>query len=170
MNNLNDISEYIDTIPLGEPVYDISLSYGDDINMRMKDWEAKEELKCSDNWLDYQIGKNLHRKFNKETRKMELIDKEDLLNDIKYHVANYVPVLVKRTSPAEQPKRTKVYKELENIGYNNRKNDNFINDMIPIMNYFQSHVENGTESTEVHRKNVFGLLDILRKKYGKSSS
>ena len=115
-------------------------------------------------------SENAVSKYDKNSNMITLVNKDQLIDDIKYHIASIVTNIVMKTSPAEQPKRTKVFKELNEIAHRNRKNDDFINDLIPVINYFESHVKStDSTNTQVHRKNVFGLLDILRKKYAKSS-
>jgi hypothetical protein len=171
MNNLKEISDFIDTIPLGNAIYNIKNSYGDELSIKMQNWHEKEDLLASDNWLKYQIGRSISRKFDKDLNKMVLCSKNDAIDEVKYSIYNFCQVLARKTSPAEQPKRTKAYKDFVDISYYNRNNDNFINDLIPIVNYYKTHVES-TDSTnrEVHKKNIFGLLNILRKKYAKSST
>lgn len=170
MNSLNEISNFIDTIELGDPIYSIQKDYSSDISICIKDWQAKQELRDSNNWLKQELASKIRRKFDRDLNKMKLIDKEDTVAHMKYFISTNAAAIVLKTSPAEQPKRTKMYKEIADISYDNRSNDNFVNDLIPIANYYYSHVKNGTDSIEVHKKNVFGLLDILRKKYANKTS
>lgn len=172
MNNLNDIQEFIETIEPGEPIYNISVykGYSTEIQMDMIPWQKVNEMKESDCWIDQSIGRRLGRKFDRDTKEMQVVYKDSALDEVKSHIKNMVSRMILKTSPAEQPKRTKVYKELDEIAYRNRANDNFINDVLPILNYYYSKRDEITDKNNVHRKNVFGLLDILRKKYGTTSN
>lgn len=166
MNNLQEITDFINAIPLGEPVYKINSKYLDEIGIELENWTAKEELRKTNDFIKSTIGKWIRRGFNKTNKEMVLINADSVLDEIRGGIIRMVRELVIRTSPADRPKRTKVYKEINEISYEERSNVNFINDLIPIINYYYSHVELATESTDIHKKNIFGLINILRKKYG----
>ena len=77
-----------------------------------------------------------------------------------------------KTSPAEQPKRTKAYKGMRDVAYTNIEDNAFIDDIMPVLNYWHQSKTNTTDSEtmKVHKNNTFALLEILRKKYGNESS
>jgi hypothetical protein len=76
------------------------------------------------------------------------------------------------TSPSDQPKRTSLYKDIVQIAYTHKKEESFINDILPILNYYYQQKTDSKDKSDmtVHNNNVQALFNILRKKYAKSIS
>lgn len=161
MNSVKEIKEYIDNIDCGEAVYNVIDSYGD-LRLNLPDWQAKREASSSKNWLLRCTAHSFRRTFNSTENKLILVDKDSLLIDFYRQIFSAVRDTAEDVSPADQPKRTKAFKEFVEIARQNLKNEGFINDVLPVVNYF---LNDKTDSKV--KKNVYGLFEILRKKYTK---
>ena len=127
-------------------------------------WPAQIEASQSNDWLKRCNSYNLRRTFCSTENKLVLVDKDSLLYTFYKQVFAAVRDIALEVSPADQPKRTKAYKEFVEIARQNTKHEGFINDVLPVVNYFI-----GDKTDPKVKKNVYGLFEILRKKYGTSS-
>lgn len=170
INTLEELSEYIDTIDTGQPIYNISQRYEDEIKLELSNWDAIDKIKSSDYWLHKVISRFISRKYSILEKKNIIKNKDSCIEDIIYDMLGHrMRDILYRVSPAEKPKRTNFYKNFIELSIKSRKNKDFINDIIPIMNYYYANVK-GQEDNQVHTKNVFALLNLLGKKYAKSSN
>ena len=174
MNTIEEIRTFVETINCGEPIFNIKINnkYGNDIFLILEDWPEKEELTSSRDPLNKTIGYGLNRKYNIETKSL-VIDISELMNQLYNFIQDNVHKLASETSLTDQPKRTNAYKEIIEIAYVNKRDENYLNDMLPIINYYnKSKTDDNTYGVDkkVHMNNVQALFNILRKKYGKSIS
>ena len=174
MNTVEEIRNFVEAINCGEPIFDIKVNnrYGSDVSLTLEDWPAKEQLTESFDPLSKTIGYGLQRKYNIETKSL-VIDTNNLMDQLYNFIQDSVHKLASETSPTDQPKRTNAYKEIIEIAYVNKRDENYLNDMLPIINYYnKSKTDDNTYGVDkkVHMNNVQALFNILRKKYGKSIS
>ena len=173
MKSIKEINDFIDSVDLGEPVYKMRLSYND-IELDLGPWQFKNNLKNDKSfWLNYDISRHLRRKFSIIDNKMILCDKDEILDSIKSRIDSAIRDVAMQVSPAEQPKRTKAYKDLVEIIRCNGKKDTFYDDMLPVLNYYyksKTDTKDNKETMKVHKNNVFALFEILRKKYGNDNN
>lgn len=163
MNSAKEIRDFIDNIDCGEPVYAVTVSYSD-LNLVFPNWVDRSSMKNSSDWLQRCMSVHVRRKFNKESKELEIADKEGLFRDTCIEILRAAKDAARAVSPAVKPKRTKAFQELVDIARNNKFNEKWVDDVLPIINYY---LDNSTDSTV--KKNVYGLFNILRKRYGTSS-
>lgn len=90
----------------------------------------------------------------------------------KYIMGNIIGVF-KACSPYNQPKRTKVYKDFCDVVRNNRRDEEFKKSIFDIHEYyFNSTLTDSIKhrNNDVHRTNVYQLLCLMEKSYGKKTS
>jgi hypothetical protein len=172
MNTIEEIRAFVNAIDCGEPIFNITVNarYGSDVALALEDWPQKEQLADSLDPLTKTIGHSLERKYDIETRSL-ILSADNLMEQLYSFVQDSVQKLAAETSPTDQPKRTNAYKEIIEIAYLNKRDENYLNDILPIINYYnKSKTDDNTYGVDkkVHMNNVQALFGILRKKYGKS--
>jgi len=167
MKTVKEIKEFIDNVPCGEAIYKISWSHSD-LLLSLDDWKYKENLRNRGNWLERCLASDLIRKYDKTLNKMVVLDKERVFRNSLRYIKSAIIDAAHDTSPAGQPKRTNAYKGIVDMAYTHEADENFVNDILPILNYHFSSKTDSNESMnmKVHKTNTFALLEILRKKYG----
>lgn len=167
MKCMKDIDNFLDNIDSGDPIYKVGVGYND-IILAIDEWQYANDLRKSDNWLERCVALELRRKFSFSDNEMVLRDRENIKDNILRHVRRAIYDVARMTSPAVKPNRTKAYKEMVDIAQAFYTDGKFINDMLPILNYYFDAKTDTKDNKqfEVHKKNVFGLFEILRKKYG----
>lgn len=169
MNSLEEIKDYVSKIDCGDSTYRIITSYRNtEIIAKLDDWPEIDSLHQSNNWIIRQIGGNLQRRFCSIENKM-IIDSDDeirLINGIRNCIATEIISMSSTCSPADQPNRTKAHKEMISLCYEKQDDDQFINDTLPIVNYYLQSKLTDPNNMKIHRNNVFALFEIIRKKYG----
>lgn len=169
MKSVQEMNDFLDQVDCGEAIFNITNGWGDDIDMRMDNWEYKSELTKSKDWLERCAAQDMRRRFSIGENKMVLQDKERIIGSLCRHIRSAVIDAALETSPADQPKRTKAYKNIVDMAHSLERNDAYINDILPVMNYYYGAKTDSKESEnmKVHGDNAFALLEILRKKHGK---
>jgi len=172
MKTWKEVLEFLDNIELGEPIYKITDDGWGDLAIKMDEWAHKEELSKSKNWLERCMAQNLRRRFCSSQNKMILNGREQIERAAKHHIVLAIMDAAAQTSPADKPKRTKAYKHLHSVVEDNMENEQFISDILPVVNYYYGAKTDSKErgNMKVHSDNTFALLEILRKKYGSKSS
>ena len=170
MNTLEEIKTFAMTIPCGEPIFDITVNqrYRDDISLSLIDWPEQTTLTSSGTTIEKIVGYAVKRVYDVHTKELR-INTEYVVPRIQDFVQNGVIKLATETSLTDQPKRTIAYKEIVEIAYVNRRDESFINDMLPIIDYYNKSKTDNIDM-KVHNNNVQALFNILRKKYSKSIS
>lgn len=167
LNSMAEIKEFIQNIDCGKPIFKISYEYRS-LNLKLNSWKAKEELIQSNDWLLSGIGSNIDRRYDDTTRTLK-IDLDRVTQPLNEYIHNSVIDLAGETSPSDQPKRTNAYKEICEISYQNKREEAFQNDILPILNYYYKAKTESKDKSDmvVHKNNVQALLTILRKKYAR---
>ena len=163
MNSLKEVSDFISKIPVGEAIFNIYKDYGE-LCVSLPEWSEFEEMRKSSNWIEHWLSGRLRRGFNASAKKMILTNSAEIVSRFKDHVLSEALHILSATSNAEKPKRTSVYKQMQALCYDNAINQNLVDDLIPIINYYYSHVYDNN-SSPIHRNNVFNLLTIIGSKH-----
>lgn len=171
LNSIEEIREFLTTIECGEPVFTINTGYSDSINLVLQDWKEKDALRNSDDAILGYIGQSIERSYDIESKTLK-IDAERVLPRLGDYIYNTIVDMARETSTSDQPKRTLAYKEIVEIAYQNKREEVFQNDILPILNYYYKVKTESTNKSDmvVHNNNVQALFTILRKKYARPNS
>lgn len=171
MKSIQEIKDFIDNVDCGEPIFNISKSYSD-LSLNLSDWTYKEELNQSKDWVVRAMSHDIRRKYSSESKKLVLQDKDRTLRYAHRNIRSAIIDVARETSPADQPKRTKAYKDTIALAHSHEFDETFINDILPVLNYYIGAKTDSNESMNmgVHKTNTFALLEILRKKHGNKSN
>ena len=171
MNSVKEIRDLLDNIDLGEPNYAITMLDGE-LRIKLEEWKFKEEVKTADSfWLNKFLIGSLSREFCKDKNKLILNGKAQAIAGCKYTICNKALDIMGSTSPSKEYKRTKVYRQLSNAIINHKSDDYFIDDLLPVVNYYYKSLTDSIDdkTKRIHANNTFALLSILGKKYGGKS-
>lgn len=169
LNSLKEIENFIKDFDPGDAIYNIKPTpHKHMIIVELTEWKAKNDLHQSNSsWLNRHIIYSIGRTFDSKTSKMKMIYNSTLAR-VKDAIASQIMDVYHRCSPFEQPRRSAAYKDMAKICMENQNNNDFINSVLPVINYFydtpkdsQYYVDDKT-----HKSNVYALFEILRKKYG----
>lgn len=171
LNSVEEVRQFLTTIECGEPIFTINTSYNNSVSLALTEWKQKEELRKSDDAILYFIGNSIDRSYNIEDKTLK-IDAERVLSELGDYIYNTVIDMARETSTSDQPKRTLAHKDIQQIAYIHRSEELFINDVLPIINYYYQQKTDSKDKQDmvVHQNNVQALFGIIRKKYGKSIS
>ena len=171
LNSIEEIKQFLTTIECGEPIFSINVGYNDSVNLSLKEWKEREELKISSDVILSVIGHSIERSYDIESKILK-IDAERVLPKMSDYIYNTVIDMARDTSTSDQPKRTLAYKEIVEIAYQNKREEAFQNDILPILNYYYKVKTESTNKSDmvVHNNNVQALFTILRKKYARPNS
>ncbi len=128
-------------------------------------------FKNIEGFYEFNLRNHIQRSFNKESKKY-VINKEKTITYLVEGVLSNLRHIFTRCSPAKKPPRTKAYKDFFETLRKNRNNEAFINSIFDISEYFYTITKSGSIShvdNDVHRKNIYQLLCLMGKKYGKES-
>ena len=167
LNSVEEVRQFLTTIKCGEPVFTIGTGYGDSISLMLEDWAEKEELRKSDDAILSFIGNSIDRSYSIEDKALK-IDAERVLPKLGDYIYNTVIDMARETSTSDQPKRTLAYKDMVEIAAQNKREEVFQNDILPILNYYYKVKTESTNKSDmvVHNNNVQALFRVITKKYG----
>ena len=114
------------------------------------------------------MGYCLERSYDISSKTLK-INIDRLMPQLHDFIQDNITKLATETSLTDKPKRTNAYKEIVEIAYTHKRDEIFINDVLPIINYYNKSKTDNTD-IKIHMNNVQALFNILRKKYGKSIS
>lgn len=162
ISNYEQILEVINAAPCGDSKFKLILGECS-IQIKPQDkFEYKQELMESEYWLYNIIGHAISRSFCANDKKW--IPKKDTPYKIKNAIMVDILDTIRKCSNSKMGERTSLYKEYRTIINKYDSNINFINNILPILNYYHS-----TPTDETCKSNVIGLLTLLRKKYAAPS-
>lgn len=167
LNSIEEVKQFLTTIECGEPIFTINTGYNDSISLVLQDWKEKDTLRNSGDAILSFIGNSIDRSYSIEDKALK-IDIGRVLPKLGDYIYNTVVDMARETSTSDQPKRTLAYKEMVEIAYQNKREEVFQNDILPILNYYYKVKTESTNKSDmvVHNNNVQALFTILRKKYG----
>lgn len=140
--------------------------------IRIKDTGWTFNLDTEEGFYTELAQKSTIRTFNSIEKKF-VIDKDKTLERADAYIINDVKKLFIKCSPAKEPRRTKVYKSFLSILNQNKGKIDFMSSLYDICEY--AHKITQTESishisNDVHRKNIFQLLSLMERSYGKTET
>lgn len=168
MNYIDKINSRVEGLDVGKPIFEMHVA---ESVIRLSGQQWSPDLDDND-WYNLLVNKSCNRTFNKE-RKEYYIDKDATVGRIKHDVIRSITEIFKKCSPAKEPKRTKAYRNFRAIIEENRSTIDFINSIFDVAEFFYSVTK--TESikhpkNDVHRKNIYQLLCLMEKSYGKAKT
>lgn len=167
MNSIEEIKTYLSTLDAGKAIFKVNFDYSC-LQMELSDWTTKTNLLNSGTTpLEFHIANKIERYYDKETRKMT-INTENVIGGLSTFIYDTVLEMADDTSNVSQPKRTNAYKDIVLVTKLNCREDVFINDMLPVINYYYKAKTDSNNELDmvVHKNNVQALFNVLRKKYG----
>lgn len=177
MKSIKEVEEFIkNNIDDGPQTLKVELSdshyYGQRIDIRFPDWESKIKLINSPetHWLVKQGAQALDRKYLVEEKRIATVGHDRMTSYIKEGISDVLAQAIEKTIPAAAPKRTKIYKQLMDMYHTNKREDSFLNEVLPIVEYYRNSSKEDKDSRAVHYKNIHTLLTILGRKYGNGNS
>lgn len=174
MKTIKEAQQYIiDNIKVDDQKYNLFLEdgyYGQKIEARMNNWTSKEQLLKHENWLVLAGTNNLRRYLSRDTNRIEISGIDGIVDSIKIVIANELERVILETIPAAAPKRTKIYKELMDVYHCHRRDETFLNETLPLVEYYMKVLSEDKEARKVHFKNIHTLLTILGRKYKNGNS
>ena len=168
MDYREKISSVINNMDLGEPIFQVDLSRNR-VNLSEASWSA--DLNEGD-LIDRLVNRHARRSFSR-TEKKYTIDTECAIQDSEREVMRDIIDIFIRCSPNAKPRRTIIFKDFYNAVDCNKHNDEFKSAMFDIYEYyFDNTLTESISSTnnDVHRTNIYQLLCLMEKKYGKKTS
>jgi hypothetical protein len=168
MNSVQEIKSYLATLDAGKARFKVAESYSN-LEMEIDEWATKRDLVSTGKTpLEFFIANALERHFDKENKKM-IIYTDNVTNGLSTFIYDTVLEMAEETSHVAQPKRTNAYKDIVLVTRLNCREELFINDMLPVINYYykaKTDTKNNEMDMVVHKNNVQALFNALRKKYG----
>jgi hypothetical protein len=147
----------INSLYLGEPIFIV------DTDAQSLDIKPASRLNLDDqltnDWADQLIKHNIKRYIDKDT--LEWRVSPDAIKSIAGAIHIEIIRIISKCLDAKDVKRTSLYKDYCYYKATHLDNAGYLNDIIPIINYYHTAP---TDST--CKNNTIGLLQILRKKYG----
>lgn len=110
------------------------------------------------------------KKYDSETNTFTLVCD---ISHIEKSICNSLKHLMHKCHPAKKPPRTKFYKGFILTVNDNKHNEDFVNDAVNILEYHRSVTETESitsKNNDVHRKNIFKLIELMERKYGAKES
>lgn len=168
MSYKDKIETIVDAVDPGEPVFRLIVDKGF-ISPREDRWNVNLTNISENSFYHEYIRKNIRRTFDTTDKKWQ-IDKAILISKVERDVIRDINILFTKCSPAVAPKRTKVYKNFKAILDKSKHNVEFMNSMFDIAEYHWNQTQTDSilsATNDVHRKNIFRLLCLMEKSYGK---
>ena len=171
MNNIEEIKDFVSNIDCGYAVFAINRNHST-LELKLPEFHARMALNDSKNPLEVFISNSIDREFDKETRKLKVVF-DSLMPKLCDWIQSRLIEMAMETSPSNQPKRTGAYKEMDMCCRINKREEVFINDALPIINYYYKAKTESKENNMnmvVHNNNVQALFAALRKKHGSGTT
>jgi len=168
MSYYERVEKVIKSMNLGEPLFEVTIR-NNNINMQGIDWDSGLR---GDKFIDEMINKFAVRYFNVASRSYT-VDIDDATVNIGNHVLYSIMDVLCRCSPNSEPRRTKLYKSFNKTVSMNRNSKEFRAAIFDIYEYYYNNTQTESinhENNDVHRKNIFQLLCLMEKRYGKTTN
>jgi hypothetical protein len=170
MNYVQKIRDRIIAIDPGQSEFNLAVR-ANRITVKSDVWQP--DLHPSESFVDYIVADGgLNRAFNRETREW-YIEGEFAIDRANSFLLRNAKSAFISCSPAKAPRRTKLWKSFLRLLEKNKHNVDFMNSLYDIEEYRWSVTKTesiGASSNDVHRKNIFQLLTLMEKNYGKTGT
>ena len=177
MKSIKEVEEFIkNNVDEGPQIFKVEMTdshyYGQRIDIRFAEWDSKRELinNPDTHWLVKQGAQALDRRYIADEKRISIVGHDRMTSSIKEGISDVLADAIEKTIPAAAPKRTKVYKQLMDMYHTNKREDSFLNEVLPIVEYYRNSSKEDKASKAVHYKNIHTLLTILGRKYGNGNS
>lgn len=166
MKGEEKLEHLLDSVDLGKPIMNLSVSKS---AIRLREPEFTPSFE-TEGFYEELLLPSVRRFFN--GKEFEL-DKRSILDRVKFQIMDEIKTLFIACSDAKEPTRTKAYKGLVGVIDDNKFKKEFMDSLYDIAeyNYQVTRTESiKSKSNDVHRKNIFQLLSLMEKRYGKAET
>lgn len=166
MSYVDRVKTAIDSLDLGEPIFKTSVRENA-IMVTEQAW--KSDLDNSD-LVNYMVNRYGTRVYDPKKKEF-YIDMIYLLKSIDHHIFNNVLDMFVQCSHYNSPRRTNAYKGFRDTVDRNKSNEEFKKQIFDIYEYYINSTSTDPikhPDNDVHRKNIYHLLCLMEKSYGKN--
>lgn len=170
MSYVDKINSVVDALDLGKPIFNVQLR-GKNIRVNDQEWNPHFDMS---NFVESSVKSNIYRYRMFDSNKKEYYVKKDDLVDsiISEHIDSIISIFTE-CSPYDQPRRTNIYKDFVEVVRGNKNNEKFRDAIFNIVEYYFNSTQTDSirhPNNDVHRKNIYHLLCLMEKSYGKKTS
>lgn len=161
------IKNLIDQVDVGEPIFKIEIT-PNEIYIRDQDWSVY----LGDGFYEQLVSSHIMRCFDRST-KQYTINYLNVQSGVVNSVLRNIMNIYTECSPNLEPRKTKGYKLFQLMYRLDTGTKEFIDSVFGIAEYYHSVTKTDSiKSTinDIHRKNIFQLLTLMERKYGKKAS
>lgn len=168
MGYVDKINDVLNNIDLGKPIFEVRIG-SNEITLNENGWDPDlDESICIDGF----ISKYARRRYSK-TDKEYYVDIETTTTEIEHDVMRKILDVFIKCSPNTKPRRTNIFRNFYHVVEQNRNVQEFKNSIFDIYEYYFNSTLTETidhNNNDVHRKNIYQLLCLMEKSYGKKTS
>lgn len=167
MSYLDKINNVVDGIDLGKPIFTVRFK-NNDISLDEGNWGLNLD---KDNFIKILIHKYIERRFDKATKKY-CTNTADAIKEIEREVIRKMIDIFIECSPNAKPRRTNAFRNFVYVIEQNKSVQEFKNSIFDIYEYYLNSTLTETinhTNNDVHRKNIYHLLCLMEKSYGKKT-
>lgn len=169
VNYIARIKEIISTIDLGEPIFTVSVGKKS-IALEPQKWEKKsfDESIC----LEHMISRCFYREYDEVNCEYK-VDEDQIIKSVNNNITSTCQEIFIACSPSKVPRRTTAFKDyIKMVAKNKKDNQEFLNNIFDICEYYWNNTQTESindKNNDVHRQNIYQLLCLMEKRYGKVS-
>ena len=167
MNYIEKIEKIIATIDVGNPIFKVNVNSH---QIRINDFPWSTNLVKG--YYEDLIRVNCRRDFEKGLNRY-VINTQHIIACVVNEMRHNGVSLYLECAPNKEVRRTKAYKLFLATHNENSSNIEYINSMFDISEYYYNVTKTDSinkTSNDIHRKNIFQLLTLMERKYGKKTS
>jgi len=167
MSYLDRTRTVVDSLDMGKPIFKVIVR---DNRLLVKEESWHPNLDDS-NLVNKLVNRHADRLFNRESKHF-YIDFSSLMQSIDSEMLSDMLDIFIACSPYDAPRRTNVYKSFRDIVGREKRNLEFKKSMFDIFEYYTTTTVTDSISkseNDVHRKNIYHLLCLMEKSYGKNA-
>ncbi len=166
MTYQDNIEAVINSIKFEKPIFDVLVS-DTELEAKPKSWRANLD---ESSMINRYVNRFAIRTYNGHTKKF-IIHTAELIEDVNRDLVADIINIFLNCSPYDMPRRTKAYKAFRKVVAENTKNIKFLDSIFNISEYYTNNTTTGSIQNKddgVHRKNIYHLLCLMEKSYGKT--
>ena len=168
MSYVERVKDIVNNLDLGTPMFDMNITK---YHLTLK--PTKGPINLDNNKFIESVIDMLFMVEYSVSDKKYTVDTDKLVHDIGLYVINSIKDVFIKCSPNKQPTRTNAYKNFIKILTDNRNNPEFVDAIFNIYEYYADNTLTESiqhKNNDVHRKNIYHLLCLMEKSYGKKTS
>lgn len=162
------VDSIVSSLDVGIPIYTLNFRQ---TNISVSNSSWKPTIDDSD-FVGSLVKKYINRRLDLKNRRYNL-NTDELYSNIGDHSVSYLREIFSACSPYSEPRRTNVYKDFMAVINANQRDAEFQQAAFDLCEYYwnQTRTESiRSKNNDVHRTNIYNLLLLMEKRYGKKSS